>query len=479
VTPVSAQSGATASILVVDDDRRVVDLLTIALAAYGYRVLQAADGDEALRVAARERPDLVVLDVRLPKRSGFEVCEHLRQDPDDPQVPIIMVSAAVETESRLQGLSRGADDYVAKPFSPKELIARIKRLLIRSAESRAVQRRGREVEHDLTQAREDAKRSHAELRDEQRLRELTHAFARDFHGLHDSERLYRRLLLEAETHLGSAVTALLCLDEADGAYRAVAVRGDGFARVDPLVIRPGGELATLLSGLGRPARRRELQRFPELHAELTTFVAAGVALFAPLRDAEGLVGVLVAGERFDGLDLARRDLEVVTVLCETAALALRNAGRSEAQAEGMLDALEAMATRELPPACLATRAEAAIRVAHAAAPLPPALRKLTARAVRLGDWPMGEGGARVLSSMAARDSSTRLEQLARLLDPQRFDGEPDERTAACLVRVALAYAHARDLGLSPETAVETAITASGSSLDEPAQAALRGAWTTA
>src|SRR5206468_11147810 len=94
------------SILVVDDDRRVVELLSIALGAYGYRVLQALDGDEALRVALRERPDLVVLDVRLPRKSGFEVCERLRQDPDDPHVPIIMVSAAAETESRLQGLAR-------------------------------------------------------------------------------------------------------------------------------------------------------------------------------------------------------------------------------------------------------------------------------------------------------------------------------------------------------------------------------------
>ena len=96
-------TGIPASILVVDDDRRVVELMTIALNAYGYRVLQAADGEEALRVAAQERPDLVVLDVRLPKRSGYEVCELLRQDPDDPDIPIIMVSAAAETEARLQG----------------------------------------------------------------------------------------------------------------------------------------------------------------------------------------------------------------------------------------------------------------------------------------------------------------------------------------------------------------------------------------
>ena len=126
-------AGKPPSILVVDDDRRVVELLAIALGAYGFRVLQAADGEEALQLAQRERPDLVVLDVRLPRKSGYEVCERLRQDPDDPHIPIIMVSAAVETEARLQGLARGADDYVPKPFHLEEVLARIRALLRRSA----------------------------------------------------------------------------------------------------------------------------------------------------------------------------------------------------------------------------------------------------------------------------------------------------------------------------------------------------------
>src|SRR5262245_16349963 len=115
----ATQNAVAPCILVVDDDRRVVDLLNIALAAHGYRVVSAVDGEEAVRIALGKRPDLVVLDVRLPKKSGFEVCEILRQDPDDPFLPIIMVSAASEMDARLQGFARGADDYLAKPFSPR------------------------------------------------------------------------------------------------------------------------------------------------------------------------------------------------------------------------------------------------------------------------------------------------------------------------------------------------------------------------
>ena len=222
----AAPTAAPASILVVDDDRRVVELLAIALGAYGYRVLQAADGDEALRIAQRERPDLVVLDVRLPRKSGYEVCERLRQDPDDPHVPIIMVSAAAETESRLQGLARGADDYVSKPFSPKELIARIRNLLARAAESRDARRRGLLAERELQGAREEAKRSQGELKDEQRLRDLGRTFRWSFDGLLDEERLASRVLLEAGSQLGAGSAALLQAAAAGQPLAVVATRGE-------------------------------------------------------------------------------------------------------------------------------------------------------------------------------------------------------------------------------------------------------------
>src|SRR6266540_431884 len=93
-------------ILVVDDDRRVLELLDLALTAHGFQVLTALDGEEAMKQALDERPDLVVLDVRLPRKGGLDVCEALRRDPEDGTVPIILVSASGETETRLQGFAR-------------------------------------------------------------------------------------------------------------------------------------------------------------------------------------------------------------------------------------------------------------------------------------------------------------------------------------------------------------------------------------
>lgn len=123
-------------ILVVDDDRRVVELLDLALSAHGFQVLTANDGEEALRQALDERPDLVVLDVRLPRKGGLDVCEAIRRDPEDGGVPIILVSASAETETRIQGFARGADDYMGKPFRIEELLARL-RALIRRASGQA------------------------------------------------------------------------------------------------------------------------------------------------------------------------------------------------------------------------------------------------------------------------------------------------------------------------------------------------------
>src|SRR5262245_26618071 len=330
-------------ILVVDDDRRVVDLLNIALAAHGYRVVSAVDGEEAVRLALGKRPDLVVLDVRLPKKSGFEVCEILRQDPDDPFLPIIMVSAASEMEARLQGFARGADDYLSKPFSPKELVARIKRLLARATDARESRRRSREAESELMRTRDNVKRAHAELQRERRLREFTAGLARDLHGALDAEELAGRFLLAVQTQLDVGVAALLAPDRAGGAFVPVAIRGDGLDRVSPLSLPAESDLMMLLAGLGRPLRRSELERFPEMDEALKGLVTQGISLIAPLRGTNGIEGVLLTDDRLDGADAWALDLAVLPLLCDAAAFGLANARRCRALADGLVETMIARA----------------------------------------------------------------------------------------------------------------------------------------
>ena len=115
--------------LIVDDDPNVVDLSSLYLERDGFRVLSAQDGLRALELARSERPNLVVLDLMLPRLDGLAVCRTLRQESD---VPIIMLTALVEEDDRLAGLELGADDYVTKPFSPRELAARVRAVLRRT-----------------------------------------------------------------------------------------------------------------------------------------------------------------------------------------------------------------------------------------------------------------------------------------------------------------------------------------------------------
>lgn len=116
-------------VLVVDDEQDVLELLTYNLKQAGYEVLSAEDGKEALWKVRVYSPDIIVLDIMLPIIDGLEVCKTLKKDPQNSKIPIIMLTARANESDRIKGFESGADDYLVKPFSVRELILRIKRLL--------------------------------------------------------------------------------------------------------------------------------------------------------------------------------------------------------------------------------------------------------------------------------------------------------------------------------------------------------------
>lgn len=120
-------------ILVVDDDPNIREVICFALAKAGYATVTAADGRQALSLCERERPALLVLDILMPEMDGIEVCRRLRADPARDHLPILFVSSKDDEIDRILGLELGGDDYVAKPFSPRELVARVKAILRRTA----------------------------------------------------------------------------------------------------------------------------------------------------------------------------------------------------------------------------------------------------------------------------------------------------------------------------------------------------------
>jgi DNA-binding response OmpR family regulator len=149
-------------ILIIEDELAMRTALADLLAAEGYRVLTAADGEIGLRRALEEKPDLLLLDIMMPRLDGLSVCAELRRLAQD--VPVLMLTAKGQIEDRVNGLDAGADDYLVKPFSTEELLARVRALLRRAerkAKSPAKLRLG-EVEIDL--ARQTALRGKSELR---------------------------------------------------------------------------------------------------------------------------------------------------------------------------------------------------------------------------------------------------------------------------------------------------------------------------
>lgn len=118
-------------LLLVEDDDALAELLSWNFKKADYDVIQTADGEEALLLVKEHRPDVILLDWMIENLSGIEVCRQLRRSPDTANIPIIMLTARGEEEDKIRGLEIGADDYVTKPFSPRELIARVKAVLRR------------------------------------------------------------------------------------------------------------------------------------------------------------------------------------------------------------------------------------------------------------------------------------------------------------------------------------------------------------
>src|SRR6266700_6893303 len=120
------------TVLIIEDERDVVDLLALNLRKAGFGTSTASDGAAGLEKARNEKPALIILDLMLPKRPGLEVCKILKSDPGTRRVPIMMLTAKAEEIDRIVGLEFGADDYVTKPFSPREIVLRIRAILRRA-----------------------------------------------------------------------------------------------------------------------------------------------------------------------------------------------------------------------------------------------------------------------------------------------------------------------------------------------------------
>ena len=467
-------------VLVVDDDRRVRELLEITLTTHGFAVITAADGEEALLRARRERPDLILLDVRLPKRSGLEVCDVLRNDPTDPAVPIILITAAAEIEHRLQGFLRGADDVMGKPFSPKELIARMRRLLARATETRTSARRAVELERELASAKREVRRADDEARREESLLAAAAGPGRELLALLDEDALIERLLAMAQMRLKARTMVALVASATPGLLQAHTVRGDRFERAAGLTLSGEGELAALLQGLARPVRRLELENMGaheargahetrganeargghDAHAslaqELAPLVTGRWDLAMPIVSSCGLEAVLLAEDPGLEASATRAAWDELALIGTFAGVALHNAREVRAQARWLLAAASERVYRGSESTAAFIEARRLLERSARALGLPPAERERARHALALTDWARTEEGRRELDLLCASDASG-LVRGARVLIQAAADGaNRDESRVVVLLAAVEAYRVARARGLAHDAALERA-----------------------
>jgi len=369
-----------------------------------------------------------------------------------------MVSAAAEVEARVQGLAKGADDYVVKPFSPRELVARVERLLARAAEAREVQRAARAAERELAKARADADRMQDELRRTRHVSDRARALLVTLEGCADPAAIGEALLIAARRATGAECAALLTRDADDDAWLTIAAaHGVDRSRLRPVALHRRSEMARLLAGLGRVVGTGELARLPELADELPAITIAGFVSTAALVSDDGLEGALLLGERPDGVAPDVVALEEVAALGEVAARALAQARRLRSPLDAAVDLLSALAGTG-PGAHVHHAldvAEVVDRVARALA-LDVSVRKPVGWAVRLGPWMLAAEGGAQLECVARGDATgamLRLRRLALAAHEQVATNAGDfEALPATLVALGWRARAALDGGLPPTLA---------------------------
>ncbi|MGE5175994.1 MAG: HD domain-containing phosphohydrolase [Hyphomicrobiales bacterium] len=329
IDPTTAKQKRT--ILVVDDDRRVLDLLQISLSQNGYRVSTALTGEEGLEAVRREPPDLLILDLRLPKKTGFEVCAALKSNKETAHIPVIMVSASAEVDARLQGLMHGADDYLTKPFSPKELLIKVRRIFERIEKAELLSTKNRELETEVARNREDLLVRNKELRFQvyslETLMELTHQLNSSLDLDHTLGTLI--LSLVGQLRVNSACLFLTDRREDPTGLAPWTFRGIREDQVRGLSFAYDGAFAKAIRPLeaeeSQPVRLAQLEHDPELKGDVGALFAAGLTLVCPVVMKQKLTAILAVGEKVSGQEFQAADLEMLRVLSESAGIAIENA----------------------------------------------------------------------------------------------------------------------------------------------------------
>jgi len=322
------------NILLVDDDPNVVEILSESLRGKGYDVESASDGDEAIAKYDSFQPDLVVLDVVLPKKDGFEVCDEIRARDIHRDVPVIMISANSIQDSMLKGLRSGAQDYIKKPFSLKEILAKIEDYLTQGRRKKDLREQNSMLEGEVQKGHADYARINRELKKKVLDMRSLFGLSQDLNRLRDPEDLIRVFCLTVIGQLGvSSVALFYAYDERDD-YLSYA-GGSGVSNNLLQSVRLSREIALSKYLLGKQSviRLADEALPPEANREAVFLVQFGLDNAYPLIVKSRLIGIVFIGAKVNRQAYTADEIELFRSICTSAATGLEN-GRlySELQA---------------------------------------------------------------------------------------------------------------------------------------------------
>lgn len=314
------------NILVVDDDPNVVEIITESLTREGYMTESASDGAEALKKFQDFDPDLVILDTVLPKINGFDVCSRILSERDEHEVPVVMMSNDVMSEAVLRGLSHGARDVIRKPFSVKEVVAKINSYLAQAHGSRRMREKNQSLEIAIQEGRASYDNIDKELKRKVLYLRTLFDLSTDLNRLQDPAELIHVLCLTFIGQLG--IGSLAIFDMRDRKKDRLGFAGG--MGVETSVFRTlsfsveGGLVKYLIST--EDFIDLEDSDIPEDAKNESKFLLdLGFKYCFPLIVKSNLVGIILAGEKINDQQYSDNDLEMFKLLCHSAANGLENA----------------------------------------------------------------------------------------------------------------------------------------------------------
>lgn len=313
------------NILVVDDDPNVVEILTESLRSKGYLTESAYDGEEALRKYDHFLPDLVVLDVALPKKNGLQVCDEIRARDINRDVPIIMISGDYVQDTMVKGYRSGAQDYIKKPFSLKEIHAKVDNFLSQASSKKDLREHNLLLEGEVKQGQEDYMRINKELKKKVLDMRTLFGLSQDLNRLRDPDELVHIFSLTVIGQLGIGSVALFyAFDDVDE-YLACA-GGKGIQNNVLKTVRLSREvgLSRYLLSIQDIVDLSD-DDFPEDTKLEARFMAdIGFNYCLPLIVKSQLIGIVFTGKKINKQDYTDNELELLKSICSSAATGLEN-----------------------------------------------------------------------------------------------------------------------------------------------------------